>query len=82
MKLWSDKRQNGATFNSWTGDKSLAWGVTIPHTIANSYIGDMSMRTTTAAADRVAGNKTSKYTKLVKTCHYILIAIEMCGVSN
>ena len=65
----------------WTRWKPLAWDVTIPDTFANSYIGETSMRAT-AAADRAAENKTTKYTNLAKTHHFVSIAIETGGAWN
>ena len=69
------KRPDGATMIPWTRGKPLAWAVTIPDTFANSYIGETSTRATTAA-DRAAENKTTKYTDLAKTHHFVAIAIE------
>ena len=61
--------------------EALAWDVTIPDTFANSYIGETSTRAT-AAADRAAENKTTKYTDLAKTHHFVAIAIETGGAWN
>ena len=65
----------------WTRGKPLAWNVTIPDTFANSYIGETSTRVT-AAADRAPENKTTKYTDLAKTHHFVPIAIETGGAWN
>ena len=65
----------------WTRGKPLAWDVTIPDTFANSYLGETSTRAT-AAADRAAENKTTKYTDLGKTPHFLPIAIETGGAWN
>ena len=65
----------------WTRRKPLAWDVTISDTFANSYIGETSTRAT-AAADRAAENKTTKYTDLAKTHHFVPIAIETGGAWN
>ena len=59
----------------------MAWDVTIPDTFANSYIGETLTRAT-AAADRAAENKMTKYTDLTKTHHFVPIAIETGGVWN
>ena len=76
---WSNgKRPDGAMMIPWTRGKPLAWDVTIPDTFANSYIGEISTRAT-AAADRAAENKTTKYTDLAKTHHFVPIAIETGG---
>ena len=56
----------------------MAWDVTIPDTFANSYIGETSTRAT-AAADRAAENKTTKYTDLAKSHHFVPIANETGG---
>ena len=53
----------------------MALDVTIPDTFANSYIGETSTRAT-AAADRAAEHKRTKYTDLAKTPHFVPIAIE------
>ena len=55
--------------------------MTIPDTFANSYIGETSTRAT-AAADRAAENKTTKYTDLAKTHHFVPIAIVTGGAWN
>ena len=68
------KRPDGATQISWTRGKPLAWDITIPNTLANSYIVDTSTRAT-AAADRAVANKTAKYTDLAKTHHFVPIAV-------
>ena len=60
------KGLDGATQIPWTRGMPLAWGITIPDTFANSYIGDTWMRAT-AAADSAAENKQAKYTDLAKT---------------
>ena len=65
----------------WTRWKPLAWDVTIPDTFVNSYIGETSTRAT-AAADRAAENKTTKYTDLAKPHHFVPIAIETDGAWN
>ena len=65
----------------WTRGKPLTWDVTIPDTFANSYIGETST-IATAAADRAAENKTTKYTDLAKTHHIVPIAIETVGAWN
>ena len=61
--------------------KRLAWDVTISDTFSNSYIGETSTRAT-AAADRAAENKTTKYTDLAKTHHFVTIAFETGGAWN
>ena len=75
------KRPDGATMITWTRGKLLAWDVTISDTFANSYIGETSTRAT-AAADRAAKNKTTKYTDLAKTHYFVPIAIETGGAWN
>ena len=75
------KRPDGATMIPWTRGKPLTWDVTIPDTFANSYIGETSTRAT-AAADRAAENKTTKYTDLAKTHHFVPIEIETGGAWN
>ena len=72
------KRPDGVTQMPWTRGKPLAWDITIPDTFANSYIGDTSTRVT-AAAERVAANKTAKYTDLVKTHHFVPIVVKTGG---
>ena len=57
----------------------MAWDVTIPDTFANSYIGETRE---TAAADRAAKNKTTKYTDLAKAHHFVPIANETGGAWN
>ena len=75
------KRPDGATMMPWTRGKPLAWDVTIPDTCTNSYIGETSTRAT-AAADRAAENKTTKYTDLAKTHNFVPIAIETGSAWN
>ena len=75
------KRPDEATMIPWTRVKPLAWDVTITDTFANSYIGETSTRAT-EAADRAAKNKTTKYTDLAKTHHFVPIAIETGGAWN
>ena len=75
------KRLDGATMIPWTRGKPLAWDVTIPETFANSYMGETSMRAT-AAADRATENKTTKFTDLAKTHHFVPIAIGTDGAWN
>ena len=59
----------------------MAWDVTIPNTFANSYIGETSTKAT-APEDRATENKTTKYTDLAKTHHFVPIAIETGGTWN
>ena len=55
--------------------------MTIPDTFANSYIGETLTRAT-AASDRAAENKTTKYIDLAKMHHFVPIAIETGGTWN
>ena len=75
------KRPDGATMIPWTRGKLLVWDVTIPDTFANTYISETSTRATAATA-RAAKNKTTKYTNLAKTHHFVPIAIETGGDWN
>ena len=77
----SDGKPDGATVIPWTRGKPLAWEVTIPDTFVNTYIGETSTRATTAV-DRAAENKTTKYTDLAKTHHFVPIVIETGGAWN
>ena len=75
------KRPEVAMLMSWTRGALLARDIVIPDTFAYSYIGNTSRRVT-AASDTADSNKTSKYIELIKTHHFIYIAIDTGGVCN
>ena len=55
--------------------------VTIPDKFANSYIGDTSTKAT-AAFDRVAALKMTKYIDFTNTNHFVFFAVETGGERN
>jgi len=54
------------TLIPWQRGKPLTWDVTVAHTLADSYVS-VTARSGGAAAEQVAGRKTTKYDPLVQT---------------
>ena len=67
---WSHGREGSRWLGTWPS-----------RNVASSYIGETSTRAT-AATDRASENKTTKYTDLAKTHHFVPITIETGGAWN
>ena len=75
------KRPDGLTLVPWKGGKSLTWDVTAVCTVADSYVA-ATAREASAAAERAAELKISKYSGLEDKCIFQPIAVESLGPLN
>ncbi|ESO06472.1 hypothetical protein HELRODRAFT_160643 [Helobdella robusta] len=58
-------RPDGYTITPWAQGRSLAWDVTLPHTMADRYIGYISVEAGTAAL-KASDFKNEKYIRFIK----------------
>jgi len=81
--LQNGKRPNGSTLIPWSRGKTMASDVTVPHTYAESHIGDTATEAG-AAANQAAANKIAKYDELASTHIFYVdsVAIETGGTWN
>ena len=75
------KRPDGCTSLAWKDGKCLAWDVTVPDTLANSYVGICSVEAG-AAAERASLLKVRKYEDISRTHLFCPIAVETMGPIN
>ena len=75
------KRPDGCTSLAWKEGKCLAWDVTVPDTLANSYVGICSAEAG-AAAERASLLKIKKYENITRTHLFCPIAVETLGPIN
>ena len=75
------KRPDDCTSLAWMDGKCLAWDVTVPDTLANSYIGICSVEAG-AAAERASLLKAKKYEEITRTHLFCPIAVETMGPIN
>jgi len=73
-----NKRPDGTTLFPRARGKPMAWDVTVPDKYAESHIGNTATKPG-AAAQKIAQNKTDKYSKLPSTNIFYLFAIETAG---
>ena len=75
------KRPDGCTIIPWQGGKPLAWDVTAPDTLAQSYL-PVSCVTAGAVSAQDARHKIDKYINLGRTHHFVPFALESMGPLN
>ena len=60
------KRPDGLRLVPWQSERSATWDVTVPHTLATSYVSQNALQTGSAAA-AMSARKTTKYSTLSAT---------------
>ena len=78
MMRSDDKRPDGVTMVPWAGGKCLVWDATVPDTLAPSHFHATAIRAG-AAAEKAASAKTTKYSSILSSHHFIPVAIETFG---
>jgi hypothetical protein len=75
------KRPDGLTLIPWQAGRSLTWDVTVAHTTAGSYLGNVAS-TAGGVAEMAAERKHEKYTELEKSYIFQPISFETLGPIN
>ena len=73
------KRPDGAPIVPWKGGKVLIWDATCLDTLAPSHLR-LAVREAGAVADDAEFRKTQKYSNLVSSHYFVLLAVESLGV--
>src|SRR6218665_3209550 len=75
------RRPDGTTLIPWRAGRNLVWDATVIETIAPSYL-QATAATAGAAAEIADVRKTKTYQDLLKTHHFIPLAMETLGPIN
>jgi len=76
-----NKRPDGCSLIPWQAGKCIAWDVTAPDTLAQSYLAETSL-SAGAAAESAARKKVSKYTDISRSHIFVPVAVESLGPIN
>ena len=79
LSLFNGKRPDGLTLTPGQAGKNANWNVTIPDTLAMSYLNSTSVTAGSAVEQASARKEKKKYAALASSHTFILIVIEKMG---
>src|SRR6218665_1402703 len=72
------KTADGLTMLPWRTDRCMTWDVTVADTVAPSYLATTYIHMG-GAAELAEARKKAKYTKLMQSYHFVILAFETMG---
>jgi hypothetical protein len=75
------KRPDGVTLVPWRSGRCLAWDVTVPDTLAHSYL-NLTSKESGAASECIDSRKRLKYDSISRTHDFVVVACETMGPIN